>query len=136
MRIESTVHYSRRFDNAMWDGKQMVYGDGDGRIFNRFTVAKDVIGHELTHGVTQYTAGLGYSGQTGALNEHLSDAFGIMVKQYVLGQTLTNPTGSSAPGCSPPGSTATASVRWLLPVPRTTTPSSDAIPSPRTCRAM
>ena len=88
MRIDSTVHYSKRFDNAMWNGSEMVYGDGDGRIFNRFTVAKDVIGHELTHGITQYTAGLGYEGQTGALNEHISDAFGIMVKQYFFGQTV------------------------------------------------
>ena len=88
MRIDSTVHYASRFDNAMWDGRQMVYGDGDGRIFHRFTAALDVIGHELTHGVTQHTAGLGYSGQTGALNEHISDAFGTMVKQYILGQTV------------------------------------------------
>ena len=85
MCIDSSVHYSRRFDNAMWDGRQMVYGDGDGRIFRRFTAAVDVIGHELTHGVTQYTAGLEYGGQSGALNEHISDAFGIMVKQYVHG---------------------------------------------------
>jgi len=88
MRIDSTVHYSRRFDNAMWDGKQMVYGDGDGRIFNRFTVAREVIGHELTHGVTQHTAGLAYAGQTGALNEHISDAFGVMVRQYEKDQTV------------------------------------------------
>src|SRR5262249_20366883 len=46
----------------------------------------DVIAHELTHGVTQHAAGLAYAGQTGALNEHISDAFGIMVKQYTLGQ--------------------------------------------------
>jgi Zn-dependent metalloprotease len=87
LRLDSTVHYGERFDNALWNGHQMVYGDGDGRIFNRFTASLDVIGHELTHGVTQYTAGLGYSGQTGALNEHISDAFGIMVKQYTLGQS-------------------------------------------------
>jgi Zn-dependent metalloprotease len=71
----------------MWNGEQMVYGDGDGKLFNRFTASIDVIGHELTHGVTQFTAALEYSGQTGALNEHISDAFGIMVKQYALGQT-------------------------------------------------
>jgi Zn-dependent metalloprotease len=65
----------------------MVYGDGDGRLFNRFTASLDVIGHELTHGVTQFTAALGYNGQTGALNEHISDAFGIMVKQFKLGLT-------------------------------------------------
>jgi Zn-dependent metalloprotease len=83
--VNASVHYDTRFDNAMWNGEQMVYGDGDGKLFNRFTIALDVIGHELTHGVTQYTAQLQYSGQTGALNEHLSDAFGIMVKQYKLG---------------------------------------------------
>jgi Zn-dependent metalloprotease len=87
MRLDSTVHYARRFDNAMWNGRQMVYGDGDGRFFRRFTASLDVIGHELTHGVTQYTAALGYSGETGALNEHISDAFGIMVKQFTLGQS-------------------------------------------------
>lgn len=87
MRLDSTVHYGRRFDNAMWNGHQMVYGDGDGLLFNRFTAALDVIGHELTHGVTQFTAALDYRGQTGALNEHISDAFGIMVKQFKLGQT-------------------------------------------------
>jgi Zn-dependent metalloprotease len=87
MRVDSTVHYGTRFDNAMWNGHQMVYGDGDGRLFNRFTASLDVIGHELTHGVTQFTAALGYNGQTGALNEHISDAFGIMVKQFKLGLT-------------------------------------------------
>ena len=85
MRLDSTVHYGTRFGNALWNGRQMVYGDGDGRIFSRFTASLDVIAHELTHGVTQYAAALGYAGQTGALNEHLSDAFGIMVKQYTLG---------------------------------------------------
>jgi Zn-dependent metalloprotease len=85
--IDSTVHYGRRFDNAFWNGTRMIYGDGDGQIFSRFTIALDVIGHELTHGITQHTAGLGYDGQTGALNEHISDAFGIMVKQRALGLT-------------------------------------------------
>jgi Zn-dependent metalloprotease len=87
MRLDSTVHYGTRFGNAMWNGRQMVYGDGDGVVFNRFTASVDVIAHELTHGVTQHTAALGYSGQTGALNEHISDVFGIMVKQYLLGQS-------------------------------------------------
>ena len=65
----------------------MIYGDGDGKLFNRFTIALDVIGHELTHGVTQYTAALVYHDQSGALNEHISDVFGILVKQYALNQT-------------------------------------------------
>ena len=63
----------------------MVFGDGDGEIFGRFTASIDVIGHELTHGVTQYTAGLRYAGQPGALNEHLSDVFGVLVRQRALG---------------------------------------------------
>jgi Zn-dependent metalloprotease len=66
----------------------MVYGDGDGQIFNRFTMSLDVIGHELTHGVTQYEAAPKYQGQPGALNESLSDVFGNLVKQYKLNQTV------------------------------------------------
>jgi Zn-dependent metalloprotease len=89
LRLESSVHYGKRFENAFWNGRQMVYGDGDGVLFNRFTAALDVIGHELAHGVTQYTAGLAYTGQTGALNEHISDVFGILVKQYTLRQTAS-----------------------------------------------
>jgi Zn-dependent metalloprotease len=87
MRIDSTVRYGAQFENALWNGSQMVYGHADGRIFTRFTASVDVIAHELTHGVTQHAAALGYHGQTGALNEHLSDAFGVMVKQYTLRQT-------------------------------------------------
>ena len=93
LRLDSTVHYQKGYDNAFWNGKQMVYGDGDEdlppgqRLFNRFTIAIDVIGHELTHGVTQYTGGLVYSNQPGALNESFSDVFGSLVKQRNLGQT-------------------------------------------------
>lgn len=81
-----TVHYGNLYDNAFWDGTQMVFGDGDGTVFNRFTIAVDVIGHELTHGVTQYTAALTYQDQSGALNESISDVFGSLVKQHELGQ--------------------------------------------------
>jgi Zn-dependent metalloprotease len=82
--IRSTVHYGRGFCNAHWNGRQMIYGDGDGKYFHRFTSSLDVIAHELTHGVTQYTANLGFSGQCGALAEHFSDVFGILAKQYTL----------------------------------------------------
>jgi Zn-dependent metalloprotease len=82
----ASVHYGQGYDNAFWNGSQMVFGDGDGTYFNRFTIAVDVIGHELTHGVTELTAGLDYSNQSGALNESLSDCFGSMVKQMQLGQ--------------------------------------------------
>ncbi|MFF0474453.1 M4 family metallopeptidase [Streptomyces sp. NPDC004284] len=82
-----TVHYDEKYNNAFWDGEQMVFGDGDGEVFLDFTIPVDVIGHELTHGFTQYTAGLEYYGQSGALNESVSDVFGSLVKQYALGQT-------------------------------------------------
>ncbi|MFG1999656.1 M4 family metallopeptidase [Spirillospora sp. NPDC048911] len=83
----STVHYGRDYDNAFWNGEQMVYGDGDGVLFNAFTAPLDVTGHELCHGVTQYTAGLEYYGQSGALNESVSDVFGSLIKQWHLGHT-------------------------------------------------
>jgi len=95
MRLDSTVHYRTGYDNAFWDGELMVYGDGDEdlpvdeRLFNRFTSAIDVIGHELTHGVTQFEAKLQYFQQPGALNESMSDVFGSLVKQYQLRQTAT-----------------------------------------------
>ncbi|KNX39371.1 M4 family metallopeptidase [Luteipulveratus halotolerans] len=85
--LVASVHYDREFDNAFWDGEQMVFGDGDGVYFNSFTDSVDVIGHELTHGFTQFTAGLTYVGQSGALNESVSDVFGSLVKQRVLDQT-------------------------------------------------
>jgi Zn-dependent metalloprotease len=89
LSLISCVHYSVDFDNAFWDGGEMVYGDGSGQLFVEGSLTKtiDVIGHELTHGVTQYTAGLEYHVQSGALNESFSDVFGSLVKQYSLGQT-------------------------------------------------
>jgi Zn-dependent metalloprotease len=90
--LVGTVHYGQGFDNAFFDGRQMVFGDGDEdmpeaeRLWNRFTIAIDVIGHELTHGVVDRTAGLVYWFQPGALNEHIADTFGSMVKQKKLGQ--------------------------------------------------
>jgi Zn-dependent metalloprotease len=65
----------------------MVFGDGDGEIFNRFTIAPDIVAHELSHGVTETEAGLIYFEQSGALNESLSDVFGSLVKQYLHKQT-------------------------------------------------
>ncbi len=84
--LPATVHYGRDYDNAFWNGERMVFGDGDGELFQRFTIAVDVIGHELTHAVTEQTAGLAYQGQSGALNESVSDVFGSLVKQRALGQ--------------------------------------------------
>jgi len=92
MRLQATVHYQEDpdegYDNAFWNGRQMIYGDGDGILFGPFTRSLDVIAHELTHGVTELEAGLEYHNQSGALNESFSDVFGSMVKQWKLGQTI------------------------------------------------
>ncbi len=87
MPLVASVHYGKKYDNAFWNGQQMVFGDGDNIIFTGFTGSTDVIGHELTHGVTGSEANLTYQGQSGALNESISDVFGSMVKQYKLKQT-------------------------------------------------
>jgi Zn-dependent metalloprotease len=85
--LKASVHYGTRYDNAFWNGQQMVFGDGDGVLFNDFTSSVDVIGHELTHGVTGSEVNLTYQGQSGALNESVSDVFGVLVKQYALKQS-------------------------------------------------
>ncbi|MDQ6814321.1 MAG: M4 family metallopeptidase [Bacteroidota bacterium] len=84
MTIQQYIHYDKKYDNAFWDGRRMIFGDGDGNIFGSFTTDIDVIGHELTHGVTQYEANLDYHLESGAMNEAFSDIFGIMIKQRVL----------------------------------------------------
>ncbi len=88
MTLVSSVHYSSNFNNAFWNGTQMTYGDGDGQLFVDFTLGDDVIGHELTHGVTQHSLGLNYSGEAGGLNESISDVFGSMFRQWEKNQTV------------------------------------------------
>jgi Zn-dependent metalloprotease len=85
--LNAYVHYGQGYDNAFWDDAEMIFGDGDGIAFNRFTIALDVIGHELTHGVTGSEVNLTYLNQSGALNESVSDVFGSLIKQYVAQQT-------------------------------------------------
>lgn len=85
--VVATVHFGRDYDNAFWDGRQLVFGDGDGKVFDRFTKPVDVLAHELAHALTQHTANLRYADQPGALNESVSDVVGACVKQRVLGQT-------------------------------------------------
>lgn len=87
MPLRGIVHFGEEYPNAFWDGRRMAFGDGDGELFLRFTLSLDVIGHELGHGVIEDEAALEYWGQTGALNEHVADVAGIMVKQRKLGQT-------------------------------------------------
>jgi Zn-dependent metalloprotease len=85
--LRATVHFGNAYDNAFWNGEQMVFGDGDEDLFQRFTICVDVVGHELTHGVTEHDAQLQYARQPGALNESLSDVFGSLIKQWRLKQT-------------------------------------------------
>ncbi len=87
--LAATVHYGTLYENAFWAEDRLVFGDGDGQVFNRFTVSLSVIAHELTHGVTQFTANLAYRGQSGALNESLSDVFGALVEQRFRGQSAS-----------------------------------------------
>jgi Zn-dependent metalloprotease len=89
MRLNGFVHYGAAFQNAFWDGQEMIFGDGDGHVFGSFTGAIDVIAHELTHGVTEYTANLRYHVQPGALNESISDVFGSLVKQWSRKETAS-----------------------------------------------
>lgn len=90
MALLSSVHYSVKYNNAFWNGSQMVYGDGDGAIFVDFTGSNDVIAHEMTHGMTQYSAALGYEDQAGGLNESVSDVFGSMFRQWRAGQAVAD----------------------------------------------
>jgi Zn-dependent metalloprotease len=88
----ATVHYGEDYDNAFWNGERMVFGDGDGEVFTGFTRSLSVIAHELAHGVTEAEGGLEYQGQSGALNESLSDVFGVLAEQHSAGQTVTEAT--------------------------------------------
>ena len=87
MKLRSTVHSGKSPDNAFWNGSQMVFGDAtaNGPFVGSFAATVDVVAHELTHGVTQYSVpggGLDYIDQSGALNESWSDVLGSVVKQW------------------------------------------------------
>ncbi len=89
MTLQSSIHYGVNYNNAAWTGTRMFYGDGDGNIFVDFTKSTDVIGHELTHGLTQFSAGFVYSNEPGGLNESMSDVFGSMFRQWRANQTVS-----------------------------------------------
>jgi bacillolysin len=93
LQLRSTVHYGNRYNNAFWNGSQMTYGDGDGTTFIAFSGDPDVAGHELTHGVTEYTSNLEYYGESGALNEAFSDIIGndIQRKNWLIGDDIYTP---------------------------------------------
>ncbi|MBI1837122.1 MAG: M4 family metallopeptidase [Flavobacteriia bacterium] len=87
-QINAYVHYNLNFVNAFWDGSSITFGDGDGIEYNALT-SLDVVGHELTHAITQYTAGLEYIDESGALNESFSDIFGVIL-DYSQNPTTAN----------------------------------------------
>jgi len=81
-KLISSVHYSSNYVNAFWDGTQMVYGDGDNVDSRSLAISIDVTAHELTHAVTENESGLIYSGESGGLNESMSDIFGNVCEWY------------------------------------------------------
>lgn len=80
MPLIATVNHRRSYNNAFWNGEQMAYGNGDGRLFRTF-IDLSVIGHEMTHGIIQHSGGLVYRDQPGALNESIADVFGTITLQ-------------------------------------------------------
>ncbi|EFY91319.1 hypothetical protein J3458_000436 [Metarhizium acridum] len=98
--VISSVHFGESYENAFWDPEQMmmVFGDG-GEFLSNFTNCIDVIGHELTHAVTEHTSPLDYVDQPGALNEHVSDVFGIMIKQKKEDETAEKADWLIGEGC-------------------------------------
>jgi Zn-dependent metalloprotease len=93
MDLVSSLNYDQDYQNAFWDGQQMVYGNGDNKIFIDFWRSPDVIGHELTHGVTQHESALVYEGQSGALNESISDCFGAAFAQWLANKPASDAGG-------------------------------------------
>lgn len=109
LMLKSYVHYDVNYNNAFWDGQRMTYGDGNGSLFTPLT-AIDVTGHEITHGLTEHTANLVYSGESGALNESFSDIFGNCIEHYSrptdwswrIGEDMT-PNGNGIRSMQNPG---------------------------------
>lgn len=92
-----SVHYGYKYNNAFNNGRQMAYGDGDGKVFKTF-VLLDVAGHEFFHGVTGQFSGLEYYGESGALNESISDVFGVMLRQWLNNHTVDQDSWLVGPG--------------------------------------
>ncbi|QBX35407.1 M4 family metallopeptidase [Paracoccus liaowanqingii] len=107
MPLVATVQHRRNYNNAFWDGQQMAYGTGDGKIFRTF-LELSVIAHEMAHGVIQHSGGLIYENQSGALNEHVADVFGALAQQRVLGQEVHQADWLVGRGILGPGINGTA----------------------------
>jgi Zn-dependent metalloprotease len=109
--IKSSVHYSTSYNNAFWWSQQMTYGDGDGVQFGPFSRALDVVAHELTHAVTEYSANLVYSNESGALNEASSDILGAAAEAWKYG-VVDSRTWKIGEDCYTPG-TANDALRYM-----------------------
>jgi hypothetical protein len=103
MPLYATVHFDKNFNNAFWNGKHMIIGDGDGRLFNRFTLALDVVAKEFTNGVVAIDTKLVYWEQSGALLNSIACVFAILVKQYALNQTVEKSDWLHGAGLFAPG---------------------------------
>lgn len=99
----STVHYSSNYNNAFWNGSQMVYGDGDGSTFSPLSQSLDVVAHELTHAVTSSESNLVYSYESGALNEAMSDIFGAACESWSNSWVINSNTWSLGEDIYTPG---------------------------------
>lgn len=108
MALVSSVHLGRKLNNAFWNGQQMAYGDGDGNVFVRFTRSLDVVGHELTHGVIAHECNLVYRDESGALNEHFADVFGMLVRQWKKKESAATSNWLIGKDIMGPGTTARA----------------------------
>ncbi len=108
--LNSSVHYSSSYNNAFWNGSQMVYGDGDGSTFGPFSRSLDVVAHELTHAVTERSANLTYSYESGALNEATSDILGSSTEAWKNG--ITTNTWKLGEDCYTPATSGDA-LRYL-----------------------
>lgn len=108
MDLISVAHFGRQYNNAFWSDGKMVYGDGNGKAFTSLHKALDVAGHEMTHGLIDYSCRLVYKGESGALNESLADVYGVTIEQWHRGETADKTNWLMGDEIIGPGSTAKA----------------------------
>lgn len=110
--VSSRVHFGSNYNNAFWYQNRMSYGDGNGSTFSPL-VTLDIAGHEMTHGVTQYSSNLTYANESGALNESMSDVFGAMVESYARGGAITADTWKIGEQCYTPSNGTGDALRYM-----------------------
>ena len=110
--VSSRVHFGSNYNNAFWYQNRMSYGDGNGSTFSPL-VTLDIAGHEMTHGVTEYTSNLTYANESGALNESMSDVFGAMVESYARGGAITADTWKIGEQCYTPSNGTSDALRYM-----------------------